>query len=77
MSAYDDTPVMRVQRTGERERGFMAWRAWVEVGLLRYQREYGTYAWSREGAERKARRLLRRYLASRPGPAIHVDEEGL
>lgn len=66
-------PVMRVQQIGARERGFQAWEAWVEVGAMRYASEFGTYAWSRKSAERKARRLLRRYLASRRGPEIEVQ----
>lgn len=66
-------PVMKVQRTGTREWGFQAWEAWLQCGLTRYAGEFGTYAWTRKGAERKARRLMRRYLASRRGPEITVD----
>lgn len=64
-----------VRQTGTKERGFMAWEAWVAVGLSAYASEHGTYAWSRESAERKAARLLRKYLASRPSEPIEVHQE--
>lgn len=72
-TSTDDQPHMVIRRVGTKERGFMAWEAWVEVGTKRYFAEYGTYAWTRKGAERKAARLLKRYLESRPGPIIRLD----
>lgn len=72
MTSLDRTPRAFVQQTGSRKRGPLAWRAFVLAGLLRFEGEYGTYAWTRRGAEKKAERLLRRYQASRPGPRIEV-----
>lgn len=65
--------VAKIRQTSARERGFMAWEAWVEHGIVRYSDEYGTYARTRRGAERKARALMRSYLASRGGPDITVE----
>lgn len=69
----DNTPRAMIQRTGAREWGPGAWRAWVNAGLTCYQREDGgPYAWTREGAERKARKLLSRYIGQRLPPAEEV-----
>lgn len=67
-----EEPRAMVRRTGTRETGFHAWEAWVDCGLTRFAGEYGTYAWSRKGAERKARWLLRKYHTARSGPRIEV-----
>jgi hypothetical protein len=69
---WNEPPRMVVQRTGSRERGFMAWRAWVSHGPMRYCGEHGTYAWTRKGAERKARRLLAKWHKTQSGPEIEV-----
>lgn len=70
----DGPPRACVQRTGSRDVGPMAWEAWVSHGLMRYASEWGTYAWTRKGAERKARKLMRGYLGSCRGPIEEVRD---
>lgn len=67
-----EEPRAMIRRTGAREWGPSAWEAWVEHGFIKYAGEYGTYAWSRQRAEKKAHRLLRKYLKSRPGPSQDI-----
>ncbi|HEY1117733.1 MAG TPA: hypothetical protein VGE43_08510 [Acidimicrobiales bacterium] len=69
----DESPTMHIQRTGTRQWGPQAWEAWVSHGLTRYASEWGTYAFTRAGAERKARRLLRKYNATRRGPVETIE----
>ena len=71
----DRKPVAHIQQRGARTWGPYAWQAWVTAGLTRYDGEFGTYAWTERAARRKAARLLRRYLASMPGPVIDVESE--
>jgi hypothetical protein len=45
------------------------WETWGEAGMGRFAAEWGTYAWSQKGAERKARRLLRLWEKRHPKTA--------
>ena len=72
MEPFDNTPHMKIQKTGHR---WMAWEAWVAVGPMRYAGEWGTYARTRKGAERKARRLLRRYERTRRPAPIEIPRD--
>lgn len=62
-----DEPKMFVQKVGFR------WQSWVEIGFCRVEREYGTYSWTRERAEKKARRLME-YAKGNQNPVIEVPE---
>lgn len=74
-------PRVIIRQQGVRGWGFMAWRVWVEydrpgsrLGPMRLEHEYGTYAWSRRGAERRGRALLRHHRRHyQPGPEIEVS----
>lgn len=72
---FEGEPRAMIQRTGDRERGFMAWEAWVEHGVMKYAQEWGTYAWTKKGAIRKARALMKRYRRHQAGPPIQIDVE--
>lgn len=60
--SHAEEPKAYVERVGSW--GPLTWRAYVHRGFSCYEGEHGTYAWTEAGAERKARRLLRK-LAQR------------
>ena len=67
----DEIPKICIQRTGSR--GYQTWRVWVSAGIVRFEREHGTYAWTEEGARRKGQKLLAKWHRQTGNPVIEVD----
>lgn len=59
--------VIKVQRVGR------VWRVWAETDFVRIDREGGVYAFTRERAIRKGRKMLARWERNRPGPVESIE----